>query len=134
VTVTVDNYLDHIRAKKGEIDADQVRSVTLRNVFVDTGAVHLGLAPDVIARLDLDYRKTIPIRTANGIIQARLFGGALVAIMGRDAVMEVLELPAGTPTLLGVIPLETLGLEPDLKARTLRALPLGPDDSYVTVL
>jgi len=44
----------------------------------------------------------------------------------------VLELPAGTTPLLGVIPMEALGVEPDLQNQRLRLLPEGPTDTYVT--
>jgi len=52
--------------------------------------------------------------------------------MGRRATVDVLELPVGTRPLLGVIPLEALGAEPDMVARRLRLLPDGPTDTYVT--
>jgi hypothetical protein len=32
---------------------------------------------------------------------------------------------------LGVIPLETLGIEPDVRNGTLRLLPEGPDESHI---
>lgn len=47
---------------------------------------------------------------------------------------ECLELPGGRDPLLGVIPLETLGLELDLKNQTLRVLPISPTETYLTIL
>lgn len=71
---------------------------------------------------------------ANGVIQGRLFRDADLTILGRSTALDVLELPAGTPVLLGVTPMEILGLEPDLQTRQLHLLPLGPNDTYVTAL
>ena len=44
-----------------------------------------------------------------------------------------MELPGGDGALLGVIPLEALGFEPDLREQRLRKLPMGPDESYLTI-
>ena len=40
-TVTVTNRIDQILAERGFIPATQIRSVTLDNVLVDTGATRL---------------------------------------------------------------------------------------------
>ena len=44
-----------------------------------------------------------------------------------------MELPAGENPLLGVIPLEDLGLEPDLKNQQLKVLPNQGKDTYLRV-
>ncbi len=133
-TLTLTNTIDQARAEAGEIAASVVRSVTLTDVLADTGATYLGAPPDVIAQLGLRVRGALPIRTANGVIQARLFKDADLTVMGRSTTLDVLELPAATPVLLGVTPMEILGLEPDLRNRRLRLLPLGPNDTYITAL
>jgi predicted aspartyl protease len=133
-TLTVANGIDQARAQAGEIAPASIRTVTITDVLVDTGATYLGLPPDVIARLGLLQRGERPIRTANGVIQARLFRDADLTVMGRSTSLDVLELPAGTPVLLGVTPMEILGLEPDLRQRRLRLLPLDPNDTYITAL
>ncbi len=133
-TLTVTNTIDQARADAGEIDEGAVRSVTLPDVLVDTGATYLGLPPDVVARLGLRVRGARSIRTANGVVQARLFRDADLTVMGRSTTLDVLELPAGTPALLGVIPMETLGIEADVRNRGLRLLPMESDDTFITVL
>ena len=45
-----------------------------------------------------------------------------------------LELPGGQNNLLGVIPLEALGLEPDLRSQKLRVLPTESNETYLTIL
>ncbi|MCC3639040.1 MAG: aspartyl protease, partial [Microcoleus sp. PH2017_37_MFU_D_B] len=45
---------------------------------------------------------------------------------------DCLELPEGVAAvLLGVIPMEELGLEPDLKNRRLRVLPMNNQQTYL---
>lgn len=133
-TLTVINTIDQARAEAGEIDITAVRSVTLSDAVVDTGAIYLGLSPDVVARLGLRLRDERSSRTANDVAQARLFRDAELTVLGRSTTLDVLELPEGTPVLLGVTPMEILGLEADVRNRTLRLLPMGPDDTYITVL
>lgn len=47
---------------------------------------------------------------------------------------DCVELPGGADPLLGLIPLEDLGLEPDLKNQRLRVLPAEGKDTYLTVM
>jgi len=50
---TVINRADQILTENGIIPPEQVRSITLENVLVDTGATTLCLPPEVIAKLGL---------------------------------------------------------------------------------
>lgn len=50
-TITVTNQVDQILASRGFIPDTQVRSLTLENVLVDTGATRLCLPADVIEQL-----------------------------------------------------------------------------------
>jgi len=131
-TLTVVNIIDQERAEAGELDVSAVRSVTLDGVLVDTGATYLSLPADLLAPLGLRFLRGLTIGTAAGRQWARLFGNAQLTVMGRLATVDVLERPVGTRPLLGVIPMEVLGAEPDLVARRLRLLPDGPTDTYVT--
>ena len=54
--------------------------------------------------------------------------------VGREGTFECLELPGGREALLGVIPMEALGLEPDLRNQTLKVLPTESVDTYLTIL
>jgi hypothetical protein len=57
-----------------------------------------------------------------------------LSVEGREGTFNCIELPAGTDPLLGLIPLEDLGLEPDLKNQRLRLLPMEGKETYLTVL
>ncbi|MCL1474133.1 retroviral-like aspartic protease family protein [Argonema antarcticum] len=133
-TLTIINRADQIRAKDGAIPADRVRSVTLKNVLVDTGATTLCLPPEIIAQLGLELLKEVDVSTAVGISKAKIFRDATISMCGREGTFECLELPGGRDALLGVIPLEALGLEPDLQKQTLRVLPSESVDTYLTIL
>jgi len=133
-TLTITNNVDQIRAEANEIDAAAVRSVVLEGVLVDTDATHLCLPADVIARLGLRPSREVNIRTATGTGRVRLFRDALLEVMGREDTFSCIELPVGTQPLLGVVPMEVLGLQPNVVTRRLELLPDGPNDTYITVL
>ena len=133
-TITVINRADQILAAAAVISPDQIRSLTLENVLVDTGATTLCLVPEVISRLGLQLLKEVDVSTAKGIGKARIFRDATLIIAGREGTFECLELPGGQNNLLGVIPLEALGLEPDLLSQKLRVLPTESHETYLTIL
>ena len=72
--------------------------------------------------------------TAMGIDKARIFQDAKMLLCGREGTFECLELSGGKDALIGVIPLEALGLEPDLRNQTLKVLPTESADTYFTIL
>jgi predicted aspartyl protease len=132
-TLTVINRADQIRFEDGTIAADQIRSVTVEGVVVDTGATTLCLSPELIQKLGLKLLKEVNVATATGLSTARIFRDATIALCGREGTFECLELPGGRDPLLGVIPLEMLGLEPDLQKQVLRVLPEQSADTYLTI-
>jgi clan AA aspartic protease len=133
-TLVITNRLDQGKAEDGMIQPEQVRSVTVENVLVDTGATTLCLPANIIAQLGLKILKQVVIETAVGISDARIFQDAKISICGREGTFECLELPEGRSALLGVIPLEMLGIEVDLKHQRLKVLPDGPTETYLTIL
>ncbi len=133
-TLTVTNRLDQGKAEDGLIPLEQVRSVTLENVLVDTGATTLCLPPDVIAQLGLKLLKEVRVDTALGASSARIFQDAKISILGREGTFECLEVTSSKYPLLGVIPMEMLGIEVDLKNQRLILLPDTTDDTYLTIL
>jgi clan AA aspartic protease len=132
--LTLTNRIDQGLAARGSISTDQVRSVTLDNVLVDTGATTLCLPTEIITQLGLDLLKEVDVETANGIGKARIFQDAKISLLGREGTFECLELPGGRNPLLGVIPLEALGIELDLKNQRLKLLPISPTETYLTIL
>jgi clan AA aspartic protease len=132
--LTITNRADQNVVARGFMPPDQIRSVTLNNVLVDTGATTLCLPASIIAQLGLELLKEVDVETANGIGKARIFQDAKISLVGREGTFECLELPGGMNPLLGVIPLEALGIELDLKNQRLVTLPISPTQTYLTIL
>jgi predicted aspartyl protease len=129
-TITVRNLVDEILAERGFIPANQIRSVTIENALVDTGATRLCLSADVIEQLGLPLAEEIDVKTAVGIQNARLFKRLSLSIEGRTGEFTCIELPGGEETLVGLIPLEELGLQPDVVNQRLVALPERGTNTY----
>lgn len=133
-TIAVTNFIDLVMAERGFISAKEVRSVTIDKVIVDTGATLLSLPAPIISQLGLKQVGERNVETSTGITIGRIFAGAQIIIEGREGRFDCLELPEGvSAVLLGVTPLEELGLEPDLKNQRLRVLPMNDQQTYLMV-
>ncbi|MCW6051458.1 aspartyl protease [Lyngbya sp. CCAP 1446/10] len=132
-TIAVTNEVDKMLADRGFIPTEQIRSLTLDNVLVDTGATRLCLPEEIIAQLGLTLVGEIDGHTVIGSRKFRLFKNVSLAIAGREGRYDCVELPAGKEPLIGLIPLEDLGLEPDLKNQRLIVLPAEGNQSYIRV-
>ena len=131
-TIAVTNRIDLVMAERGFISAEEVRSVTLDNVVVDTGATLLSLPARIISQLGLIQVGEREVETSAGIKKGRIFADAQIIVEEREGRFDCLELPEGvSAVLLGVIPMEELGLEPDLKNRRLRVLPMNNQQTYL---
>ncbi|MEO1095750.1 MAG: aspartyl protease family protein [Cyanobacteria bacterium J06638_28] len=133
-TLTITNRADQSAATRGYIPFEQVRSITLQKVLVDTGATTLCLPSETIQKLGLELLKEVDVAPATGFSQARIFRDADIQLLGREGTFECLELPGGRDALLGVIPLEALGIELDLRNQMLKVLPEESIDTYLTIL
>ncbi len=132
-TIVLTNNVDEILAERGFIPHEQVRSITIDNVLVDTGATRLCLPEEIISQLGLRLVGEIEGHTAIGVRKFRLFDGVKLSVEGRTGTYNCVELPIDEAPLLGVIPLEDLGLEPDLKNQELKVLPNQGKDTYLRV-
>lgn len=132
-TLTVVNLVDQILATRGFMPDEQVRSITIDDVIVDTGATMLCLPEEVISQVGLTLLGEIDTKTATGVSKARIFRAVSLTVEGREGIFDCLELPAGQDALLGVIPLEQLGLEPDLNNQQLKVLPMNQNETYLSI-
>lgn len=133
-TLTVTNIVDEGMARRGLMGPDDVRSVTVSDVLVDTGAATLCLPAALFRQLGADTIEEVLVDTATGPATARIARGVRLTVEGRNGTVDCLELPGGTQTLLGVLPLEALGIELDLRNERLILLPDDTAETYLTIL
>jgi predicted aspartyl protease len=133
-TIAIANHIDQILAERGFIPEEQIRSVTLHDVLVDIGATRLCLPRNIILDLGLPLQGEVDVKIATGIVKASIYKELHIVVEGREGLFNCIELPEGSDPLLGLIPLEDLGLEPDLTLQKLRVLPVSGKDTYLMVL
>lgn len=102
-------------------------------MLVDTGATTLCLPTNIISQLGLSLLREVDVATATGFRKARIFQDAKICFCGREGTFECLELSGGINPLLGVIPLEALGIELDFQNQTFKVLPISPNASYLRI-
>jgi predicted aspartyl protease len=117
--IKVENMLDHLLFKRGDIPASAVRSTEIEDALVDTGATLLCLRQKEIAELGLSPLAMREAKTANGPVTRQLYEGARLTILDRACSIDVMEIPDDAPALIGYVPLENLDLQPDPKAQQL---------------
>ena len=76
--------------------------------IVDTGATLLCLPRKMIEELELEYMRDVKVKTTNGIVSRRIYGGARIFIKDRSATVDVVEIDDNLPPLIGVVPLEVM--------------------------
>ncbi|MEM9003174.1 MAG: aspartyl protease [Cyanobacteria bacterium P01_F01_bin.86] len=132
--LTVTNHIDQILAERGFLTPDEIRSVELRDVLVDTGTNNLCLPADVINQLGVPLYGEVDAKLAVGLKTLKVYKEIELTIGERSGTFRCVELPPGESPLLGLIPLEDLGLEPNLQTQKLRFLPETGQETYVMVL
>lgn len=124
------NRVDEAIAERGLAAPESIRSLDMEAVLVDTGATTLCLPQSLVAQLGLRFVRRSHATTAQGDLWVNVYGDAQVYLMGRHTTVECIELPDGTTPLLGVEPLEFMGIEPDLRNQRLVLL---PDEEWLRV-
>lgn len=132
--ISVANIVDRAMVSEGRLAPEDARRVELTDVLVDTGATLLCLPEEIVAAIGPKLLREVVIETALGDSTARIYEGVSLTVEGRTATVDCLELGPGRRPLLGVFPLEVLGIELDLKNQRLSLLPDDNEDTYLTVL
>lgn len=116
------NTVDVGRSLVGKLPASKIRQVEVE-LLVDTGAAMLCLTPKIIERLGLHKLHERDVITGNGLVKRAVYEPVRIQILDREADMNVMEVPTGTPLLLGHLPLEAFELYPNRKKRILEGNP-----------
>ncbi len=132
--LVVINNIDETLYKKKLLKKEEVRRIEVPDVLIDTGATTLALPKRIIEQLDLEFMKTVAVSTASGITERKIYQNVKVRLLERETICECIELPDDAMPLLGVIPLEAMGVELDLQSQKLKFLPYDLLSTYITVI
>lgn len=116
---TMENLEDLWAVKRGLLQDDQVRRLTVQDALVDTGATLLSLPTSVIQQLGLGRVGSRRVTSSIGDGEAGMYEAVRLTIKGRTCTMDVMEVPDTVPVLIGQIPLEHLDFVVDLRSRQL---------------
>ncbi len=103
----IENADDLSMVALGHLQPDKVRTLDV-NALVDTGTNYIGLTAADIKQLGLRPVRQRAVRTAAGPITQQMFSAVRITVESRDCLTEVMELPDGSPSLIGQVPLELL--------------------------
>ena len=106
-------------SRDGQLAPEAIHSIEVADALVDTGASTVCLPPSLIALLGLVADEQRKIRTAGGVREMTIYSEVALTIQDRQAITRVVEVPEGTPVLIGQIPLEEMDLVVHPLARTL---------------
>jgi predicted aspartyl protease len=116
---TIESLKDLWAAEQGHLPADQVRRLTIPDALVDTGATTLSLPTGLIRQLGLSAQYKKRVRTSAGVHETTVYDAVRLTIQGRTCTMDVVEVPDGTPVLIGQLPLEYLDFVVDMRSHSL---------------
>ena len=131
ISIEVTNNKDLLKAEEKLIGETEIRKLVLNNVLVDTGATTLCLPKKYIEQLGLSILREVVVSTATGEYVTNIYNNAMLQVSGRSTIVEVIELHDNALPLLGVIPMEILGLQVDVVKHELRLLPDHSKDTYL---
>jgi predicted aspartyl protease len=134
VEARIKNYDDEILARRWFLKSKEVREVE-KEALVDTGATMLTLPEEVVEELGLVKGRFVTVNYANGAKEKKQIAGVVVlAVVGREALVECVVEARGTRILLGQIPLEAMDLIVDPKTGKLMPRPESPDMPLIDIL
>ena len=113
--IELENQYDLVAVKLGVMQPEDVRRLTVTDALVDTGATGLCLPTPLIEQLGLTPIKTTRARTATGIVDRMIYSAVQFMILERTSLMQITDLPEGSPVLVGHMVLEHLDLCLDIK-------------------
>jgi clan AA aspartic protease len=119
----VENLKDLYDADRGLVPLHEVRRLDIADALVDTGATTLALPLRMIHELGLKKVRERSAITSQGTVKVGMYEAVRLTIIGRECVVEVMEVSDATPPLIGQIPLEMLDLVVNPLARKLTTNP-----------
>ncbi|QDT37363.1 retropepsin-like aspartic protease [Stratiformator vulcanicus] len=123
VPAIFENLDDLLSVRHGTMDEQDIRRMKISEALVDTGASRISVPIEFIERLGLKRHKEVSLRTANGWRKTGMYELVKVSVFDRETFSEVIELPSGSPVLIGQLPLQSMDWVIDMKNECLRGNP-----------
>jgi predicted aspartyl protease len=115
VPAKIENLFDVESRERGQLSEHEVRTVTVTDALIDTGATGLLIPKRLLGQLGLRPYRTRRSRTIAGIVEHRIYTAVRLTVQGRDCLSDVIEVPDDLPVIIGQVPLELMDWVIDLK-------------------
>ena len=119
IEARIENLYDLHEVNHGHRTAAEVRAVETDSAILDISVTTLCMPPSLIGQLGLQQYRPLPTRTETGIMESNVYGMALLTVQGREARVDVMEGPEGSPVRIGSVALGILDLVVASKGRRL---------------
>jgi predicted aspartyl protease len=119
VTAKIENLGDVYAAHRKYIAPTDIRWAEIDDALVDTGATGLGLPKKLIRELGLNQTGVRRVNTAKGTREAKVYEAVRLTVQGRDCVLDVTEVGANCPVLIGQLALEAMDFVVDPRGQRL---------------
>ena len=113
--IDIANLKDLFLAEAGVIPAEDIRQLTVEDALVDTGATRLSLPKPLIDQLGLAPVGNATAMAASGVASRTIYSAVEFTVLERKGNIQVTDLPANAPVLVGHIILEMLDLCVDIR-------------------
>src|SRR5436190_22068293 len=130
----VENLRDLWAVQEGRRAPEEIRILQISDALVDTGATTLALPTRKIRELGLTKSREKTVISSHGKGTIDIYEAVRLTIMGRDCVVEVMEVSDDVPPLIGQIPLEMLDFVVDLQGRRLIGNPAHGGEQILELL
>lgn len=108
VSAKIENLAELYAADRNYIDPSEVHWIEIDDALVDTGSTGLGIPRKLIKKLGLHQTGERRVTTTKGIRKAKLYEAVKLTVQGRDCVLDVIDVAAPCPVLIGQAPLELM--------------------------
>jgi hypothetical protein len=122
VAMRVENWSDLNQAARNLLPAGDVRRLDVEAVL-DTDGMLVSLPTRDIRSLGLRPVRQWRTRTAAGLAVQQIYSAVVVTVEGRDCVVQVTEVPDGSPALVGRAPLQMMDFWIDTASKRLAGNP-----------
>jgi len=108
VSAKIENLAELYAADRKFIDPSDVHSIEVEDALVDTGTTGLGIPRKLIKQLGLRETGKRSVNTTKGVRKAKTYEAVRLTVEGRDCVLDVTDVAASCPVLIGQVPLELM--------------------------
>lgn len=120
VSAKIENILEVRDAQRGLISPNEVHRLEVDDALIDTGSTYLAMPKSKLKLLGFTKSYgTARTRTAKGVARLKLYGPVRLNVQGRFCTVDIAEIAAGSPVVIGQVPLELMDFVVDPKRRQL---------------